>query len=221
MIHNANIRKLVIINLLSRIGLTIFSKMNELILIEKGVHKEIISLTTTINIPIQIILLIFIRNENKTIMQNIINSFYYLIIASIANLLILVSYDKLIQMDLKILTIVLGIGISIIFANVYKILTASTQSFMNKICDRDIGASYLTAMVSVINLSDKWPGVFIFTAVNYLGFETVCLISIIYTVAFYFFSKNMLIELSELKSESWKLDNKEGDDNSNETNKNK
>jgi len=208
MTHNPNIKKLVFLMLISKVGLTIFSKMNELILIEKGVHKEIISLSTTLNIPIQILLLFTLRNENKTIMTNIINSFFHLIIISFVNLLIFISYDKLILLEFNNVTVILGIVITIVFANVNTVLICSSQSFMNKICDRDIGASYLTAMVSVINISAKWPEFFVFAAIDLFGFKVVGIISILYTFLFYFFSKNSFKDLDELPSEKWKLNDK-------------
>ena len=130
MIHNPNIKKLVLLTLLSKIGLTLFSKMNELILVEKGIGKEIISLISLINKPVQIIILIMLRNENKNIMKNVVSSFYYLIIASIANLIILLMYSQLIYYNFKLLTIVLGICITVIFSSCYKIYFASSQSFI-------------------------------------------------------------------------------------------
>ena len=77
--------------------------------------------------------------------------------------------------------------------------------FFQKISDKKLGATYITALYSFNNLSFKWPGVFIFWGVDYFGYRIIGLISLLYCLLFYLFSKSTFYYLDECKEELWQI----------------
>ena len=79
----------------------------------------------------------------------------------------------------------------------------SVCGFFHKITDRSIGATYITALNSSNNLSEKWPALFIFYLVDIVDYKIIGFVSIIYYVFYYVIFKNKILEYDESDENDW------------------
>ena len=122
---------------------------------------------------------------------------------NIINLIFVLMYDQI--KEYEYFVIVLIIIISIAEQTIFTIITITYFGFFNKISDRSIGGTYLTALNSLSNLSGTWPAVFIFSSVDYFGYEIVGVVSILYSSLFYYKYSEKIIEFDKLDQKEWKV----------------
>ena len=86
---------------------------------------------------------------------------------------------------------------------------AYLNGFFNKIIDKEIGATYITMLNSFNNLSEKWPGIFVFYLVDLIGYKLIGILSILYCIGYYMVSKSVFYRLDDLDESEWKINRKE------------
>ncbi len=194
-------KKYLMMILLKNVGMVYFMNVISLVLIDKGLSKTSVSLLSTITIPFQLIFLVRFGKIKENLMQTAMKAQLFIAILSIVEMVILVTFDYFNSW------VLLGIIFikSVIGSYFYLKNLICHQGFFNRIVDRSLGATYLTLLNSVNNLSGKWPTMIIYPGIDYLGSTGVGVISVIVSFLIYFLSKDSFIEYENKDKEEWKI----------------
>jgi hypothetical protein len=208
MTKNKNLRRFLGILLLTNIGNIFYNNILNLVLIEKGITQELLTNIGTLLIPIEIYFTFHLSKTTSKFLQTYFFGYKNLIFIYIIQLLFVQFYDSIASFDNKlfnmptiIILFILSLSKTILCLNCHNGL----GGFFHKISDNKIGATYITALYSFMNLSHKWPGVIIYTLVDYFGHIMVGVFSIIYCACFYFYFKKSFEELDNLPNSEWKI----------------
>lgn len=202
---NKNLRGFIAMLLFSKIGLIFGTKLTPLIFIEKGYSQQkLTNLSSAITI-IEIIISIKLSNIKENFLKVYLKSYKTLFFVFGFEMLILISYEffreKIEEFGtLFFLTLTIHIIIKSYF---YLVCFISMCGFFNRITDRSIGATYVTALNSANNLSEKWPGIFVFSLIDYVDYKIIGFLSILYSVCFYLIFKERYIRYDESDEKEW------------------
>lgn len=207
MSKNSALRNFIPMLLLSKIGQIFYNRVIGLVLIEKGFSQATLTNISTLLIPVELTISYVLSGLKHNFMKKYLKSYKNLIYIFIAEFVFIYAYDYIKQVNefSNIPIIIFVIGISLVKTCVMIFYFNSMSGFLYKICDNKIGATYITALNSANNLSEKWPGIFIFSAVDFIGYEIVGLLSIFYCIFYYNYFYTKLIKLEELDENEWKL----------------
>lgn len=182
-------------------GCSYFSSVYTLVLVDKGLSKTSISMISSLLIPLQLIFLVQFGKIKDNLMQiglkaQLISCFLF-----IFDMAILMLFD---YFDLYLILSILLI--KNIFSSYFQLKNLIChQGFFNKIVDRSLGATYLTLLNSINNLSGKWPSLIIYSAVDYLGSTAVGILSVFISFLIYFYIKPKLLDYEKKDLDEWKL----------------
>lgn len=201
--HNKNIKELVSILLISQIGTQFFSKVGILVLIEKGLSQELLTNISVCLLPVEVFVSYHLSKSNHKLLHNYLFGFAGIILADVLYLILLNSVEYLARIQLIVILLMINclkIWLSLMVFN-------GVSGFFYQICDNKIGATYITALNSISNLSSKWPGIFIFTLVDYFGYKIVGILSLFYSICFYLLFHKNLKKIDLLEKEEWEIKN--------------
>ena len=194
-------KKYLFLILCKNVGMVYFMNVFSLVLIDKGLSKTSVSMLSTLTIPFQLMFLVRFGNIKENLMQTAMRAQLFISILSIFEIIILITFDFL---DSYILLGIIFIK-SVIGSYFYLKNLICHQGFFNRIVDRSLGATYLTLLNSVNNLSGKWPTMLIYPGIDYLGSTQVGVISVVVSFVIYFSSKNSFIDYEKKDKEEWKI----------------
>lgn len=202
---NQNLRGFIGILLISKIGQIFSFKLTGLILIEKGYPQENLTNLSTIMNLVEIIISFKLSNIKADFLKHYLNSYRKLFFVFGYELLILMAYENykaVIDEYMFTFSAILLIH-NIIKTYLILISFISVCGFFYKITDRSIGATYITALNSSKNLSEKWPAIFIFYLVDIINYKIIGVVSIIYSIGFYLTFKNKLEHFDQTDEAEW------------------
>lgn len=208
MTKNRNLRRFLAILLFTNIGNIFYNNILNLVLIEKGITQELLTNIGTLLIPIEIYFTFRLSKTTSKFLQTYFFGYKNLIFIYIIQLLFVNFYNLIAALDNKLFnmpTILILFFLSLVRTILCLNCHNGLGGFFHKISDNKIGATYITALYSFMNLSHKWPGVIIYTFVDYFGHNVVGLFSIIYCACFYMYFKKSFEELDNLHSSEWKI----------------
>jgi hypothetical protein len=207
MTKNKELRTFIGCLLIGNIGNIFYQNIISLLLIEKGISQETLTNISTILIPFEIYLS-FHFTKKSDFLKIYMSGFKSLIFFKTFQLIFIESlswfnYKELLYSNYLIFVIM--IFMSFIQTIIYLQCSNGLGGFFQKISDKKLGATYITALNSFNNLSYKWPGIFIFWGVDYFGYRVVGLISIFYCIIFYALSRSTFNYLDECHEELWQI----------------
>ncbi len=208
MASNKNLRKFIGIILLANLGNIFFHNVSTLVLLEKGLTQEMLTNVSTLLIPIEIYLSFYLSSTKEFFLTKYMNGSKKLIFVFIVQLLFLLSYDFIKTFDEVFngaLIFILLFSLSLIKTIYCMECFSGLGGFFHKISDSKIGATYITALNSFNNLAHKWPGLVIFTLVDYFGYIIVGVLSITYCIGYYYYFRDNFKKLEDLNCEEWKI----------------
>lgn len=202
---NKNLRGFIGILLISKVGLIFSMKLTGLILIDKGYPQESLTNLSTILTFIEIAISIKLSNLKKDFLKSYLGAYKSLFYVFAFEMLILIAYEnyKAIIDEYNFIFTALLLAHFILKTYLMLICFVSVCGFFHKITDRSIGATYITALNSSNNLSEKWPTLFIFYLVDLVDYKVIGILSIIYSVCFYVLFKNKILEFDESHEDDW------------------
>jgi len=176
-----------------------------LILIDKGFPQENLTNLGTIVTFFEILISVKLSNLKKDFLKSYLSASKNLYFIFFLEIVILISYENykpIIDNYLMLFNIFI---LLFIIVKVYFILFCffSISGFFHRITDRSIGASYITALNSSNNFSEKWPGLFIFYLADIVNYKILGFVSILYCIAFYLIFRKKLIEYDESDDSDW------------------
>ena len=212
-------------NVLSFIGLLLFTKIGnvfsnsilDLVLIDNGLTPKAYSNICTIFIPIRIIMSYYfsdIKGNYLRLFSLSYKRFIYLFIGEYIYMFVFLYFSTQENVSFvfiwnSFLRYVLIISLWITKCYIGHMNFASLNGFFNKIIDKEIGATYITMLNSFNNLSEKWPGIFVFYLVDLIGYKLIGILSILYCIGYYMVSKSVFYRLDDLDESEWKINRKE------------
>jgi len=200
--------------LFSKIGLIFSTKITPLIFIEKGYSQQkLTNLSSAITI-IEILISIKLSNIKGNFLKVYLQSYKTMFFVFGFEMIILISYEffrEKIEEFSTLFFIILALHI-VVKSYFYLVCFISMCGFFNRITDRSIGATYVTALYSANNLSEKWPGIFVFSLVDYVDYKIIGFLSILYSVCFYLIFKDSYIKYDESDEKDWLSYNSEKSD---------
>jgi hypothetical protein len=209
---NKNLKSFIGILLLSKIGLIFTLKISSLILIEKGFSRQRLTNLSSLITIVEIIISIKLKNIQENFLKVYLNSYRNFFYVMGFEIFILIAYEyqkEKIEEFSFVFFVIFGVFV-VIKSYFYLLCFISMCGFFNRITDRSIGATYVTALNSASNLSEKWPGIFVFYLVDYLDYKIIGVFSIIYSIGFYLKFKEKLIQYDESDEKDWKAVSEEG-----------
>jgi len=202
LVQNSNLRGFCFLLLISRVGFTFFFKIEKLILADKGFNKDILANFILISIFVELIFNIFVTKPIDNYLTYGMKYYKYYVLSHVLTLIYLYYYDD--YKSNETLTIVVLVLINILSGFTRSYFNLGFYGFYNKISDRDIGGTYLTALNSVNNLSMSLPGIIVYPAIDYFGYLAVGTASIVYSFFFMFVLGNKLAKYDSIEKEKWK-----------------
>jgi len=202
---NKNLIGFLGILLFSRVGLIFYLQISSLILIDKGYHRENLTNLKTIMMFIEIIISFKLSDIKKDFLKHYINSYKILFLILSFEIMILMAYEFYREIIDQYPLIFFGIQLAQNIIRSYSFMSCiiSVSGFFHKIADRTMGATYITALNSINNLSKKWPGLLIFLLVDYFNYKIIGLLSILYSIGFYMLFKKKLLEYDDIHESEW------------------
>lgn len=190
---------------MSKVGLIFSMKLTGLILIDKGYPQENLTNLSTIMTFIEIAISIKLSNLQKDFLKSYLSAFKKLFFVFTFEMLILIAFENFKEIFNQYSLIFTAVLLAHSILKTYLILVCfvSVCGFFHKIIDRSIGATYITALNSSNNLSEKWPALFIFYLVDLVDYKIIGFVSIFYSVCFYFLCKDKIIEFDESDESEW------------------
>jgi hypothetical protein len=182
-----------------------------LVLIDKGIPQSFFNNISTFLTPVELILTIYLSNLNTKFLHKYMLGFEYLIYIYSLEMLFISFYYKIDNFDYSLPHIPLILFV--LFLNITKkifiiISYIGLSGFFHKISDDMIGATYITTLNSIKNISIVWPEFIIFYLVDIFGHNTIGIFSVFYSFIFLIKFKNIFIKLDELDYALWKIDDK-------------
>ena len=206
MVKNKYLMKFISFLLISRIGQVFYYNIIGLILIEKGFSQETLTNLSTLLIPIELYFSYYMSTFNNDLIRRYLFAYKNLIFLFIFDLILIFSYDYIDSIKYGNYIIISFILITNLTKTVLMIYGFNSMGgFFYKICDKKMGATYITALYTFNNLSEKWPNVFIYASVDYFGYYIVGITSLIYSTFYYKFSKKYMIEMESYELSVWEV----------------
>lgn len=208
MITNKNFLRFISLTLISKIGDVFYNEIIDLVYLENGMSETFYANVETLTSLIRIGFAYYFSSIKSNFLSLFINSYQKIILLYIGELLLLLyrlyskSNNNIIN---EIVFYTFYLAFSLIKIYLCDLSFATMNGFFNKIADIQIGATYLTALCSANNLSEKWPGFFVFYFVDKIGFKLTGILSIIYRILFYNLTKKSYHELDLKDENEWKL----------------
>lgn len=197
-------KKFLCLILSHRLGFCFFYFISGLILIDKGFSKESMALIGSILIPMEIVVVSLLEKKKNNFFITYTILYKLKIIICIVELVFLCFYKEITNMTYNndfLIVLIISISNSI----VDNLMTCCNCGFYNSITDLNVGATYITALYSIQNLSAVFPSYFIFALTDKIGFSLIGLFSVFYSALFYFAFLPKLVVLESLGKEIWKI----------------
>lgn len=208
MSKNKALRQFIPLILISKVGQIFNNKLTALILLEKGFSRETLTNISTLLIPVDLLISYNLSKiKSKFLSLHFLKGYYNLIFLYLAELLLLITFEFNLKFMNYYLLIAFIIALSIIKTYYTLLSFNSMNGFFHKISDNKIGATYITALASASNLSEKWPGIFVFYFVDKFGFVFVGLLSILYCLIYFKFTQNLFKQIENRQEKEWKVGN--------------
>lgn len=216
-VTNKNVLTFVFLLLFSKVGNVFSGGILDLVLIENGMSQNVYTNINTLFIPFRIIvsycfsdikgkyLSLFMKSYKNLIYIFILEYLYLMIFLYISSISSELFLKKIWDSGISIIIIVaIWMGKCYIWQNYFSMI----NGFFNKIVDKEIGATYITTLNSFNNLSEKWPGIFVYYFVDLLGFKVIGILSIVYCILYYLIVKKKFEELENLDESEWMIKQK-------------
>jgi hypothetical protein len=200
---NKYLLKLAMVCLLSKVGQIFFNSIAHLVLIQKGISEQTLTNISTILMPVEMAASYYTANFKSDFLGKYLSYFKYLAILYFFELIFLVGFDYWYSFGGHtsiVITIIIIDMIKSIYASLAYI---SIQGFFHLISDKGVGVTYITAIYTINNLSYKWPGIFIYTSIDWFGYEVVGLASLLYCAFYYNFFYNKMTGLEKEDASVW------------------
>lgn len=201
-------KKFVFYLIIHRAGMFFFYSVTGLILIDKGFPKETIALISSILIPFEIIAVTVLEKKKEKFFLTYNKLFDLRIIVCIIELLFICYYKEITEaFDIKVIDIsfIIVLVLSICNSIVDSLMCCCLCGFYNSITDLSVGATYITLLYSLNNLSGQIPSYFVFALVDYIGYQKLGLMSIIYSIIISSMVLRRLIEIEDHGKSIWKI----------------
>ena len=187
--------------LIKNSGCSYFSSLYTLVLVDKGLSKTSISMISTLIIPFQLLFLVQFGKIKENLMQIGLKAQFYTCLLYIVDMGLLLVFELF-----NPITVLAILFIKNVMSSYFQLKNMIChQGFFNKIVDRSLGATYLTLLNSINNLSGKWPSLISYSAVDYLGTTAVGILSIILSLVIYCYIKPKLLDYEKKDMVEWKL----------------
>lgn len=216
-ITNKNVLTFVFLLLFSKVGNVFSGSILDLVLIENGMSEKVYANINTIFIPFRIVvsyyfsdikgkyLSLFMKSYKNLIYIFILEYLYLMIFLYISSINSDLFFKTFWDSGISITIIVaIWIGKCYIWENYFSVI----NGFFNQIVDKEIGATYITTLNSFNNLSEKWPGIFVYYFVDLLGFKIIGILSIVYCILYYLIVKGKFEKLENLNESEWMIKQK-------------
>ncbi|KAI8842793.1 acetyl-coenzyme A transporter 1-domain-containing protein [Chytriomyces cf. hyalinus JEL632] len=160
-----NMRQLIFMTMVSKIGFMAHDSVSALKLLEKGFSKEDLALTVLIDFPIQIFVGYYVAkwSTGPRPLRPWLNAYYVRLGFSILGMLIVSSVPKTIGTSYFLFVILF----SVLNSMVSTVMFVGVGSYYTKISDPRIGGTYMTLLNTINNLAGTWPKYFVLKSVDY------------------------------------------------------
>ncbi|KAJ3291926.1 hypothetical protein HDU79_001908 [Rhizoclosmatium sp. JEL0117] len=161
-----NMKRLIFMTMVSKIGFMAHDSVSALKLLEKGFSKEDLALTVLIDFPIQIFVGYYVAkwSSGPKPLRPWLNAFYVRLGFSALGMLIVQNVPEKIDTSFFIFVIVT----SVLNSMISTVMFVGIGSYYTKISDPRIGGTYMTLLNTINNLAGTWPKYFILQSVEYL-----------------------------------------------------
>lgn len=203
----SHVRKYYFFVLLFRLSTIFFNEINGLKLIENGFQKERLAVLSIIVIPFELFAASALESKKDNFWIFIKSIFGLRICLYIADLLFVIYYKEIVnafQLPINIDIIILGvitISSSILDTYIYSCLSG----FLMSVCDKSAGATYITTLYSLLNLSYVFPRYFIFQLADFIPHATFGIACLVYSIFSYAYLTNKLLAIEQMGKSSWKI----------------
>lgn len=209
MFKNKTIQKYLIYFFIIPIGFCFSETLCALVLVEKGFTNSSLQMISLFEVFISIYISIKIEAKKTNFYETFFKAFYYQSILVIVQIIHLCYYDFIFK-EIFLENFYVNFGFVLVIGCLLTINSTIMFSckcgFQNFVADRALGATYITALTSIANLSNKFPKWFILNLAEIVGFQIVAIISAIYNFWYYYFCSKKLIEIESLGSGIWKIE---------------
>ncbi|KAJ3076957.1 hypothetical protein HDU98_010233 [Podochytrium sp. JEL0797] len=160
-----NMKRLIFMTMISKIGFMAHDSVSALKLLEKGFSKEDLALTVLIDFPIQIFVGYYVAkwSSGPKPLRPWLNAFYVRLAFSALSMLIIKNVPDTISTSFFVFVILTTVLNSIVST----VMFVGVGSYYTKISDPRIGGTYMTLLNTVNNLAGTWPKFFVLEAVEY------------------------------------------------------
>ncbi|ORY44040.1 hypothetical protein BCR33DRAFT_233709 [Rhizoclosmatium globosum] len=161
-----NMKRLIFMTMVSKIGFMAHDSVSALKLLEKGFSKEDLALTVLIDFPIQIFVGYYVAkwSSGPKPLRPWLNAFYVRLGFSALGMLIVQNVPEKIDTSFFIFVIIT----SVLNSMISTVMFVGIGSYYTKISDPRIGGTYMTLLNTINNLAGTWPKYFILQSVEYL-----------------------------------------------------
>jgi hypothetical protein len=206
---NEYLMTLAVILLFSRISQIFFWGIAPLILVQKGISEQTLSNISTMVMPVELLTTYYTVNFKSDFLYKYLNFCKYLSIIYFFELIFFIGYDYWSQISNPTVIIIVIFIIEVIKTIFAQLVYICIQGFFHHVSDKKVGVTYITAIYTINNLSYKWPGIFIYSAMDIFGYEFVGIASLLYSVFFYNFFYYKMIALEKADPSVWLIPYKE------------
>ncbi|KAI8621518.1 acetyl-coenzyme A transporter 1-domain-containing protein [Chytriomyces sp. MP71] len=160
-----NMRQLIFMTMISKIGFMAHDSVSALKLLEKGFSKEDLALTVLIDFPIQIFVGYYVAkwSAGPRPLRPWLTAFHIRLAFSALGMLIVHSVPTPLGTGFFLFVI----ATSVLNSMVSTVMFVGVGSYYTQISDPRIGGTYMTLLNTVNNLAGTWPKYFVLRAVDY------------------------------------------------------
>lgn len=209
MFKNSYLREFLLIILISDIGCIFYDRIIQLVFLEKGISQQILTNISTVLVPVEVAICFTLSDIKVDFIKKYLFGYKYLIFFYFMQLAFVVLFEDFNSAFGDYLTYAAIFTLSFVRCIFDLIVHAAISGFFHRISDREIGATYITALNSTNNLAQKWPTVFVFALVDYFGYKLIGSLSIVYSGWYFFTYKNRLLKFETVDDSCWKIKNEE------------
>lgn len=197
---NSNFLTFISILLISKIGNIFSNSIFDLVLIDYGVTQSFYANLTAFFIPVRMIISYYFSNIQGNYLKIFMSCHIKLTLVFILEYIYLITYPIEYNSYVKVILLIIMETIKVYL---YELSFSSMCGFFCKIVDINLGATYITALHSVNNLSEGWPGIFVFHYVDVFGFKVIGIVSIIYCIVYYVCVRGIYYKIDDLPEQCW------------------
>eukprot|EP00477_Mikrocytos_mackini_P001550 GAHX01001667.1.p1 GENE.GAHX01001667.1~~GAHX01001667.1.p1 ORF type:complete len:444 (+),score=49.54 GAHX01001667.1:52-1383(+) len=214
LLKNKNLAEFFFIVISSRLGLAFFEECYTLEIIKLGYSKGLINKISIVAIVLNIAVTIYYEKKMNggglVLWLDFLKKKSYISILAFSSLMLLkypsyYSYFTFLPPKSSLMFQLLLFGVLILMSTISGIMFTVMFSFMNTVCDEEIGGTYITIFASTINFS-RLSGNFIqMKLLGYLNENIFVsgILSIIYTSVWILLFENKVVKISMLKNHQW------------------